>query len=101
VEFVLTNRVFTGMNDASADSLSFVLTEKPDPFRIVAHGSTPDGWMVEVAARTNRIYGLERSIDLGSWIAIDSKFATNQTVKLQDPNPPVGQAFYRVSRRRP
>ena len=31
VEFSLTNRVVTGMNDASADNLSFILAAKPDP----------------------------------------------------------------------
>jgi hypothetical protein len=31
VEFTLTNRVVNGMNDGSADNLSFVLTPKPVP----------------------------------------------------------------------
>lgn len=102
VEFVLTNRVFTGMNDASADNLSFVLTEKPDPYRIVAYGQSTNGWTLQVASRTNRFYTLERSANLSSWTEILAPIqGTGGALTLVDPNPPAGQAFYRVARSRP
>ncbi len=100
VEFVLTNRVVTGMNDGSADNLSFVLTAEPDPsFRIVAHGSTTNGWRVEFDSGANRLYSLERSPTLRQWTQITLPLpGTGQRMSLVDTNPPAGQAFYRLLR---
>ena len=44
IEFTLTNRVVTGMNDASADKLSVVLTTPP--IFIQALGQIVNGWQV-------------------------------------------------------
>ncbi|MST94384.1 MAG: hypothetical protein EXS33_03785 [Pedosphaera sp.] len=71
VEFTLTNRVVTGMNDASADNLSFVLTPHPlPPFSNTAHGPAGNVWQVEFTGRTNRLYVLERSEDFAAWTEV-------------------------------
>jgi hypothetical protein len=102
VEFVLTNRVVSGMNDSSADNLSFVLTPRVDPpVSILAYGSTTNGWRVGINARTNRVYVLERSTTLEAWEAVtEPAKGPDGTLSLTDTNPPLHQAFYRVSCRR-
>jgi len=100
VEFVLTNRVVTGMNDASADNLSFVLTARPDPtFQITSHGGVNKGWAVEFTSVTNRLYVLERSQTLQQWLEVTRRISgTGQRMTLVDTNPLLPQAFYRVAR---
>jgi len=101
VEFVLTNRVVTGMNDASADNLSFVLTTRPDPsFQITSHGPVNKGWAVEFTSVTNRLYVLERSQTLQQWLEVTARVPGNgQRMTLVDTNLPLAQqAFYRVAR---
>ena len=91
--------VASGWNDASADSLSFVLTPHPDvPPRIVALGTATNGWRVEVLTRTNRLYVLERSLDLETWTpAALPAPGTGASAFLADTNAPASQAFYRVA----
>lgn len=104
VEFVLTNRLVSGNNDGSADNLSFVLTPRPDPpFRIVAAQElTTNGWRVAFISLTNRLYTLERSETLATWVAVGPPVTgSGGAMWLTDTNPPVGQAFYRVGCRRP
>lgn len=102
VEFTLTNRVVTGLNDASADDLSFVLTPKTPPFFITAHGKTTNGWQVRFTSSTNRLYVLERSENLQVWTGVTPPTpGSAQTAVLVDTNAPLGQAFYRVGCRRP
>ena len=103
VEFMLTNRVATGMNDGSADNLSLVLTPRPDPpLQISAFGHTNNSWRVEFAAFSNRVYGLERSVNLKAWSGIVSNLSNLAApMTLTDTNPPSVHAFYRVSNRRP
>lgn len=100
---MLTNRVASGMNDGSADNLSFVLTPKPDPpLRISAFGHTNNAWRVEFLALSNRVYGLERSVNLKAWSGVVSNLSNHTApMALTDTNPPSGHAFYRVSSRRP
>jgi hypothetical protein len=103
VEFALTNRLVTGMNDGSADNLSFVLTSRPDPpFSIVSFGSTMTGWRVEITTMPNRFYALERSENLSLWMAVTPWTpGSGSVMALTDPSPPAGQAFYRVAMHRP
>jgi Type I phosphodiesterase / nucleotide pyrophosphatase len=103
VEFVLTNRVVTGMNDASADNLSFVLTPKtPPPFFITAHWKATNGWQVEFTTSASRLYVLERSENLEVWTEVTPPTpGSGQTAVLEDTNAPAGQAFYRVGCRPP
>ncbi len=68
VEFTLTNRVVTGMNDASADNLSFVLRPHPlPPFSITAHGPAGNGWQVEFTAAPtgSTCWSVRRILQLG------------------------------------
>lgn len=103
VEFTLTNRVATGMNDASADNLSFVLTPvTPPAFFITAHGKVTNGWQVEFITRTNQLYVLERSGNLQAWTEVTPLTPDfGQPMVLVDTNAPSGQAFYRVVCRQP
>lgn len=98
VEFTLTNRVVTGMNDGSADNLSFVLSQRTPPsFAITGHGPTGNGWRVEFASSPSRVYVLERSEDLQNWVEVTNGLAGGgATSVLVDTNAPAGQAFYRV-----
>jgi hypothetical protein len=98
VEFALNHRVVTGMNDASADNLSFVLTPAPAP-TITALAKIADGWRVEFIASAQRLYVLERSEELIAWESVTpATLAPGQTAVLVDSNAPPGQAFYRVAR---
>jgi len=100
VEFNLVHRVVSGMNDASADNLGFVLT--PPPISITAYGKTTNGWQVTFAGSANTAYVLERSTNLVTWI--DTTPPTSgggQATMLVDTNPPTDQAFYRVVWRDP
>jgi Type I phosphodiesterase / nucleotide pyrophosphatase len=99
VEFVLTNQVAGGLNDAMADNLSFVLTRKPDPsFRIESIVRTPDGWRVGFTGIGQRVYTLQRLEHAQSWTDLASEqTAEDGAVSLTDTNPPSGAAFYRVS----
>jgi hypothetical protein len=98
VEFALNHRVVTGMNDASADNLSFVLTPAPAP-TITALAKIADGWRVEFIASAQRLYVLERSEELIAWEPVTpATLAPGQTTVLVDSNAPPGQAFYRVAR---
>ena len=103
VEFTLTNRVVTGMNDASADNLSFILTPRPlPPFFITAYGPATNGWQVQFTSTTNRLYVLERSENLATWIEITPPWpGTGQASVPVDTNAPSGQAFYRIGCRLP
>jgi hypothetical protein len=103
VEFTLTNHVVSGWNDGSADNLSFVLTPRPDaPPHILAHGPAAAGWRVEVLTRTNRLYVLERSLDLETWTAAaPPAVGTGVSQLLTDTNPPASQVFYRIGMLRP
>ena len=102
VEVLMTNGIASGFNDASADDLSLVLRARSDgPFAILRYGPNPPGWSVDLETSANRFYVLERSERFESWTAATSpQLGTGGTITLTDTNAPLGQAFYRVSRRR-
>lgn len=101
VEFTLTSGVVTGMNDASADNLSFVLTPIT-PIFITAYGKVTNGWQVEFTTSASRLYVLERSQNLEAWTQVSPPTpGSGQTAVLVDTNAPAGQAFYRVGCRQP
>ncbi len=103
VEFTLTSHATLGMNDASADNLSFVLALKPSPpFLITSYGKVTGGWQVEFTTSTNRYYALERSENLIGWMEVTPLLpGSGQTAVLVDTNSPSGRAFYRVGCRLP
>jgi hypothetical protein len=98
VEFALTNRVVSGMNDASADNLSFVLT--PAPAVVIASlEAVTGGWKVDCETSLGRSYALERSTDLRAWATVGPLVpGTGGTIGLLDTNALAGPAFYRVRR---
>ncbi len=97
-QFILNSTVVTGMNDASADNLAFVLVANPDPgIQIVSYGFVGDGWQLAVSSRSDRRYSIERSEDLTTWTEIVAPLAgTGEPLTLTDPEPPAVRAFYRV-----
>ncbi len=103
VEFILSGQASTVTNDASADNLSFVLTPRADPpFGVRSFVRTNGAWRVEFESRTNRLYALERSLRLGAWEVVGATVSGSGAVlALSDPQPPPGQAFYRVRCQRP
>jgi len=76
---------------------------RPDPpFSIVNYSHTTVGWRVEIMTLTNRLYSLERAENLNSWSAVTPWTAgSGGVMALTDSSPPAGQAFYRVTSRRP
>jgi hypothetical protein len=104
VEFVLTNRMVTASNDASADNLSLVLTPRADPpFFALEPQRTEGGWEMGMAeSKTNRLYRLWRSADFDSWIeATEEAWGTGGLLLFRDTNAPASRAFYRIESRRP
>ena len=104
VEFVLTNTGVTGNNDGSADNLSFVLTPNPEPeFRLSIEPGVSGGWQLNVTPTvTNRVYVLERSLDLSQWREISGSVAgTGESLVVSDTNTAGGPVFYRMSCRKP
>jgi hypothetical protein len=54
-------------------------------------------WQVQFRSRSNWVYTLERTADFSSWTNVSPVISGSATnVYLQDTNPPVGKAFYRV-----
>jgi hypothetical protein len=96
VEFILTNHVASGQNDASADTLSFVLTPFT-PIVITAYGMATNGWQVEFTTSASRVYALERSQNLQQWTAVTPPTpGSGQTAVLVDTNATASQVFYRI-----
>jgi hypothetical protein len=57
---------------------------------------------VQITALANRLYTLERSMNLSSWMEITPPApGAGGSLTLTDTNAPAGQAFYRVGCRRP
>ena len=100
VEFMLTNRVVGGMNDASADNLSFVLTLPS--ILITTHGKATNGWQVTFNGTANALYVLERSTNLEVWTEATAPVpGSGSATVLVDVSAPAGQAFYRIRRHEP
>ncbi len=80
-----------------------MLTPRDDPpFSILNCSFTNGGWRVEFETRTNRLYSLERSAGLDAWETVGATvLGSGAALALVDPNPPPGQAFYRVRCQRP
>ncbi len=97
VEFALTNRTASVLNDATADNLSFVLSRRADPPFAVRIAHRPEGWTIILSGLAKRVYTLKRSEDLNSWTDLMSQgSAADGPVELTDSNAPPARAFYRV-----
>ena len=75
-----------------------VITWPDPPIKTIQGFREGDKWVVHFEAMGSWVYSLERTADFQTW----SEVATGTGVsELADDNPPVEQAFYRVSARRP
>jgi hypothetical protein len=61
-------------------------------------GSLSNGmWLGQFTSRSNWVYALERTADFQSWTNVSLVFSGNSSnLFVQDTNPPVDKAFYRV-----
>jgi len=66
-------------------------------------GAFSDGlWQAQFRSRTNWSYVLERTLDFSLWTNVSPNVAGNATnLILQDTNPPIAKAFYRVRATQP
>jgi hypothetical protein len=98
VEFILETRAVTGLNDASADDLSFVF-EPPaaEPIHISTVVPLPGAWAVKFQSTWGWTYQVERSKDLFEWSQMGAPEPGNGLeLEVVDPTRPVNQAFYRL-----
>ncbi len=87
---------------ASGEVDDLILEIPPPPVGPLTGGFSGADWQVVFAARTNWVYALERTTDLGTWSAAQTNAlaATNGPFVLTD-RAPVGDAFYRVRADKP
>lgn len=79
-----------------------ILVTLPPPVQDLAASLTSSVWQVQFNSRSNWLYTLERTTDLATWLNVSSAVPGNAAnLFLQDTNPPVEKAFYRVRAERP
>ena len=72
------------------------------PVQNLVGGFTNGIWQTQFRGRTNWLYTLECSTDFSGWTNVSTAVSANvANVFLQDTNPPVSKAFYRVKAERP
>lgn len=83
-------------------SVANIVVTLPPPMQNLV-GMFSDGiWQVQFADHTNWLYTLQRTTDFQSWTNVSAATAGNgSSLSLQDTNPPMDRAFYRVSAERP
>jgi hypothetical protein len=81
---------------------NFVVTLPPPPVQNLTGGFSNGVWQAQFLSRSNWLYTLQRSADFQSWTNLSPATSGNATnLFLQDANPPLAEAFYRVSAERP
>lgn len=81
---------------------NIVLTVPPPPVQNLAGSLTNAEWQAEFTSQEDWTYVLQRTVDFASWTNVSPPvIATGPNEILTDPNPPLNQAFYRVSASRP
>ncbi len=79
-----------------------LLFASPLPVARVSGGLTSNTWQGQFLSDASWLYTLERSTTFQSWSAAAPTVPGNGTnLILQDTNPPIGKAFYRVKAERP
>ncbi len=77
---------------------NFVVTLPPPPIQNLAGAFRNGVWQVQFSSQTNGLYTLERTADFQSWTTVSPTILGDGTkLLLQDGNPPVDKACYRVS----
>jgi hypothetical protein len=81
---------------------NLVVTWMPPPIQNLTGAFSNGVWQVQFCSQSNWLYALQRSGDLQSWTNVSPAAPGNGTnLFLLDTNPPVNQAFYRVSASQP
>lgn len=81
---------------------NLLISVPPPPVQNLTGAFSNGVWQAEFTGRTNWLYTLERTKDFQSWTNASAAIAASVTnLFLQDPNPPVDNAFYRVKAQRP
>ncbi len=81
---------------------NLVVTVPPPPVQNLTGNFTNGIWQAQFLSRSNWQYTLERTATWQSWTNVSPTIFGNSTnLFLSDPNPPMGQAFYRVRGERP
>lgn len=84
---------------ATVDNLSVAI---PSPVMQLSGSFKNDLWEVQFSSRSNWLYTLERTADFTSWTNVSTRVTGNAAdLFLQDTNPPLAKAFYRVRAERP
>lgn len=79
-----------------------VITAPPPPVAEVSGAFTNGSWQLEFLSRIHWLYTLERTTDFQSWLAVSATVDGSGTnLVLQDSQPPVASACYRVRAERP
>lgn len=80
----------------------FVVTVPPPPVQDLAGVFSNGTWQAQFTDPTNWVYTLQRTTDFQSWTNVSaSVFGNGTNLFLQDTNPPLDNAFYRVKAERP
>jgi hypothetical protein len=81
---------------------NLVVTVPPPPVQNFTGNPAGHLWQGQFTSRTNWLYTLESSTNLTTWTNASSTVSGNDgALLLSDPNPPAGNAFYRVRADRP
>jgi hypothetical protein len=81
---------------------NLAITLPPPPIGNLAGGFTNGIWQVQFCSQNYWQYTLQRTANFQCWTNVSPAVSGNGTnLFLQDPNPPAGRAFYRVSASRP
>ncbi|HKI70260.1 MAG TPA: hypothetical protein VKA67_11765 [Verrucomicrobiae bacterium] len=81
---------------------NFMVTTPPSPVQNLTGTFTNNVWQAGFLSRSNWTYTLERTTDFRAWTNVSSAASgKGASLLLEDTNPPVEGAFYRVGANRP
>jgi hypothetical protein len=81
---------------------NLVATIPPPPVQNLAGSFTDSAWQAQFTSRSNWLYTLQRTADFQTWTdVLPAAAGDGGHLSLPDPNPPLGNAFYRVKAERP
>ena len=83
-------------------SVGNIVVTLPPPAQNLTGAFSNGVWQAQFTARAGWLYTLECTTNFLSWATVSIPAGGNGTnLFLQDPNPPAGEAFYRVKAQRP
>jgi hypothetical protein len=94
--------IYAGSILAHGTVSNIVVTIPPPPVQNFSANFAGNILNAQLLSRSNWLYTLERTADFQSWTNVSDTIPGNATnLFLQDTNPPVDRAFYRVKAERP